>query len=86
MQDNDKVDRLRTNAEYIETKYDYFYLRTITTQKDPVFHVMARIRNSEPKKDHLLVETHNRHVAYFTLETMKIAKFVIESLASRLKN
>lgn len=84
---SDRDERLRSNAQYIETKYEYFYLRTIQTDAAPIFRVMARVRNAGTgTKDHQLIETRNRHVAYLTLEVLKLAKMVVEHIVNSRRN
>jgi hypothetical protein len=80
----DRDERLRSNAQYVDSKYEYFYLRTIQVDNEaPIFRVMARVRAAPGVRDHQLVETRNRHVAYLTLEVLKVAKLVVDCI---LKN
>lgn len=82
----DRDNRLRSNAEHIDKKYEYFYLRTFQTDAAPIFRVMARVRGAPQIKDHILVETRNRHVAYLTLETLKIARIIMETILNNRSN
>jgi hypothetical protein len=77
---NDK--KLEMNARVIEESYRSFYLKTEKLpQGGTKFLIFGKTSNHS--KDHVLVETRTRNVAYFVLEALRMVRKLTDHILKK---
>lgn len=77
---NDK--KLEMNAKVIEESYHGFYLKAEKLpQGGTKFMIFGKTTNHT--KDHMLVETRTRNVAYFVLEALRMVRKLTEYILKK---